>query len=205
MKKRLFIGCYNKSVILTYLGVLSSCIGIYFSFSKNFRIVFICLIISAICDLFDGMIARKCKRNEIEKQFGVQIDSLSDMVSFVIFPICVLYSISNSWENILIGSLYAVLGITRLAWFNIRESEEESKRYFRGLPVTYTALILAIVYLLNCLISRRVGNIIYQVVFLIMSIAFVGNFKLRKPYGIFYIIYGVLAVISIIGIMFLGV
>ena len=72
--KKYFIGCFNKSVILTYIGLASALSGINMLLVPNnpvetinrmdFAMLF--LIIAGICDLFDGFIARKCKRNEIK-------------------------------------------------------------------------------------------------------------------------------------------
>ena len=80
-EKKLFIGCFNKSVILTYIGVVFALTGIFtlVEFQENelierMNFVMFCLIISGLCDLFDGFIARKCKRNEIQKAFGIQIE-----------------------------------------------------------------------------------------------------------------------------------
>ena len=89
----MFIGKYDKSVIVTYLGTLSSMIGIYFVLGGEIpRITgaIICLMIAGICDLFDGTIARRCKRTEEEKMFGVELDSLIDVVNFLAFPIIIL-------------------------------------------------------------------------------------------------------------------
>ena len=69
--KKFFIGCYNKSVILTYLGAGFSVFGMLYlintiqSESTNrFDVSMICLIVAGICHLFDGFIARKffCKK-----------------------------------------------------------------------------------------------------------------------------------------------
>ena len=84
-----FIGKYNKSVILTYIGITLAVCGIIFSFLGNISNAMICLIFSGICDLFDGKIARLCKRDEQEKEFGKQIDSLADVFLFLALP-CVL-------------------------------------------------------------------------------------------------------------------
>lgn len=78
----MIIGKWNKSVILTYIGLIFSVLGIFICSTKenSINIAMCCLIISGICDLFDGFIARKCKRTEEEKKFGVQLDSLVDVI-----------------------------------------------------------------------------------------------------------------------------
>ena len=47
---------------------------------------YLSLLISGICDMFDGKVARKCKRNKKEKMFGIEIDSLADTVNFLLLP-----------------------------------------------------------------------------------------------------------------------
>ncbi len=79
----MFIGKYNISVILTYIGVAFAFSGIAAAFGEKFAAAMIFLAAAGICDLFDGVIARKCKRDEAEKEFGVQIDSLADVIGFL--------------------------------------------------------------------------------------------------------------------------
>ena len=83
----MFIGYYGLSVVLTYIGLAFSVVGMAMAFQGNISIAVMCLILSGICDMFDGTIARACKRSDDEKKFGIQIDSLVDTVSFGIFPI----------------------------------------------------------------------------------------------------------------------
>ena len=69
MKKSPFIGYYGYWVILTYLSVVSAIVGIYFSFNGNIKEALICLMISGVCDMFDGTVARMAKRTDNEKKF----------------------------------------------------------------------------------------------------------------------------------------
>ena len=95
-KKKLFLGCYNKSVILTYLGVSISLLGMINIEHRGISVI--CLVTAGICDLFDGVVARKSKRTDTERAFGVQIDSLADMISFIAFPRIKIRDIS--WKNL---------------------------------------------------------------------------------------------------------
>ena len=96
--KKLFLGYYNKSVILTYIGAISAVIGMSLSFSGKMKYALICLIVCGVSDLFDGMIARRCKRTDEEKEFGIEIDSLTDMVSFALLPVIISLSMGfNVW------------------------------------------------------------------------------------------------------------
>ena len=72
----MFISYWNKSVILTYLSALFSILGITLLFYSNidFKYSMCCLMAAGVLDMFDGTIARMCKRTEKEKYFGVQLD-----------------------------------------------------------------------------------------------------------------------------------
>ena len=80
MKKRV-IGFYDYTVILTYLGMFMAFQGIIFAVKGIFPAALLFLAGSLVCDTMDGRVARaKKNRAEEEKQFGVQIDSLCDLL-----------------------------------------------------------------------------------------------------------------------------
>ena len=82
------IGFYDYTVIMTYISVVSSMIGIFCAVTDHISAAVCCLAFSGLCDMFDGKIARtKKNRTEEEKCFGIQIDSLADIVCFGILPI----------------------------------------------------------------------------------------------------------------------
>ena len=85
----MLIGFYGASVILTYVGLSFSIVGMAFAFSGHIPTAIMCLIIAGVCDMFNGTIARACKRTDKEKKFGIQLDSLVDVVSFGVFPIVI--------------------------------------------------------------------------------------------------------------------
>ena len=121
------IGFYNYSVILTYIGLVSSVFGITQVFENHMSIAFLCLLLSGICDLFDGKIARSMKnRTEHEKVFGIQIDSLCDLVCFGVFPAVIGYHYNSVYPLRLIASIMIVLGaVIRLGYFNVMEEERQ--------------------------------------------------------------------------------
>ena len=80
------IGFYDYTVVLTYISFTSSIIGIFCAVTGHPKWAVFCLALSGLCDMFDGKIARtKKNRTEDEKQFGIQIDSLCDVVCFGVF------------------------------------------------------------------------------------------------------------------------
>lgn len=208
--KKIFIGVYNPSIILTYISVFCSVGGIVNLMKSQdtdsfnyMRVAIPLLIIAGVCDMFDGTVARMCKRTEIEKQFGIQLDSLADTVSFVVFPACILLHMAHySVSSVIIAFLYAFAGIMRLGWFNV--TTEENKGIFQGLPVTLSAVIIPLAYtILETLdISGFVFSLIMQIVFSIVAILFILNFKLKKPDIKAKIALGILALTMIIVLIF---
>ena len=135
------LGVYDYTVILTYVSLFISIGGMLFSLNGYPDIAVFCLALSGLCDMFDGKIARtKQDRMEIEKQFGIQIDSLCDIVCFGVAPALLCYSMGmKGVVGIGILSFYVLAGLIRLAWFNVTEEsrqketdknlEQEEKKY----------------------------------------------------------------------------
>lgn len=192
----MFIGEWNKSVILTYIGMGSAVLGMYFACTWNVYGAFAALIVSGVCDLFDGAVARKCKRNEAQKLFGVQLDSLVDVINFLAFPtILGIFIGMNRWYHLLVLILFCVCGIARLAFFNISsEGGDAPVKYYRGLPVTFTALILPIIYLLHLCLAQNVFTVVYTIAMLLIALLNILDIKIAKPKGMAYPIFALLAV-----------
>ena len=81
------LGIYDYTVVLTYVSLMVSIGGMMLSVNGHLNLAVLCLAISGLCDMFDGKIARTKKdRTEEEKCFGIQIDSLCDIVCFGVGP-----------------------------------------------------------------------------------------------------------------------
>ena len=192
----MMIGKWNRTVILTYVGIFFSIIGMGFVIHADAESAMSCLILAGICDLFDGQIARRIKRTEEEKLFGIELDSVADVVNFIAFPVVLLYVTVSSWLLVsLAGTFFAICGTARLAFFNMgaKESMREIS-FYRGLPVTYTALILPLVYLLKYAISLNVFDIIFMVCYLSIGVFQITDIRVSKPKRWAYPFFVVLAV-----------
>ena len=147
------IGFYDYTVILTYLGFSSGMIGIFLAITGNTFWAVMCLMFSGLCDMFDGRVARtKKKRTNEERHFGIQLDSLSDLVCFGVLPAIIGYSlgIKNTYLIPLI-IIYPLAALIRLAYFNVLEITRNSStpvKEYTGLPVTSSALIFPFLYIL---------------------------------------------------------
>ena len=176
------IGYYSYTVILTYLSLIFAMAGIHLSFNGMYQWAFICLIMCGICDTFDGMVARSKKnRTDEEKRFGIQIDSLCDLVAFGVFP--------------------AILGY---AYFNVKEETRQKettkkRKYYQGLPVTTSSFILPMAYALRYVIFQL--DYLYGALMLITGILFIVDFKVPKVQSKGLAALGVLVIVELIQIV----
>ena len=200
----MFIGFYGASVVLTYLGLAFAVTGMFLAFLGNINASIMCLILAGVCDMFDGTVARACKRTEKEKKFGIQVDSLADTVSFGVLPVVIGICMGfTSKLHVVIYILYVLNAVVRLAYFNVTAEEKtilvkkEKVSYYQGLPVTSIAIILPFVYNLNLFASKEIFQRAYPLVMLFVAILFVLNFKLKKPTGIWLVVCSILAAIEI--------
>ena len=193
----MIVGKWNKSVILTYAGLLLAVLGIFLAFTaEKITYSFCCLMVAGICDLFDGMVARRCKRTEEEKMFGIELDSLVDVVSFIALPVCIFIALGfTSVWHLIIYLVYALFGVARLAYFNIATADsEKAVKYYIGLPVTYTALIFPLLYLLSAVFTDAVFVPVFTCGIVVVSVLEIVKVKVPKPKGIWYGIFGIMAI-----------
>lgn len=181
------IGYYNYTVILTYLSLASAVSGMLFTVNGHFRIALVCLAFSGLCDMFDGKVARAKKdRTEEEKRFGIQIDSLCDVVSFGIFPALWSYCMGmKSALGIGILILYTTGGVIRLGYFNVMEEKrqqktKEARTSYSGLPITSIAIILPLAALAG-LLWKRQACLLLHITMLAVGILFVTRIRVPKP------------------------
>lgn len=182
------IGYYNYTVVLTYISLASSVFGMTQAIHGRFKTAILCLAISGLCDMFDGKIARTKKdRTEDEKAFGIQIDSLCDVVCFGAFPALICYLLGVRGPiGIAAIILYCVNSVVRLAYFNVMEAKnalvtETGEKYYRGLPITSMAIVLPLVFMVQFFVPDYIFRLCLVLALIIVGILFVVDFKLKKP------------------------
>jgi len=211
------IGFYNYTVILTYLSLASSVSGILLLYHdpKLLPVSVGLLLFSGLCDMFDGRVARMKKRTSMEENFGGQIDSLSDMVCFGIFPAVIGYFLAGEqvW-TIPFLVVFVLCGLIRLAYFDVRSIEKKynpdagiSNDYL-GLPITCAALLSPLLFAIRPLYFLFIGeenalgyHIFVVVAMLMTATAFVTPFRIKKAgkKGVCcLIIFGLLLVVAAI-------
>lgn len=180
------LGFYNYTVILTYAGMLSGFSGILCAANGELSKAAHCLIAAGVCDMFDGKIASTMKRTKQEKRFGIQIDSLSDLICFGVLPAVMAYEeCKGSGLTLSLCGLYVLCALIRLAWFNVDEEErqnceEGARQYYLGLPVTSMAIILPILMELGAA-WRWPMQVVAPSALLLASVAFLTPFRIGKP------------------------
>lgn len=201
------LGFYDYTVWLTYLSLISAVSGITASLSGTghpyFGMLF--LLLSGLCDTFDGKVARTKKNRTKEAQlFGMQIDSLSDLVAFGVLPGCIAISVSrvspkfdpisfvNTTRHDMLLScalmavvvFYVLAAMIRLAYFNVMAEEKieegTANTTFTGLPVTSAALIFPFILILRAITPLDLV-LTYYGALLVTGLLFLGKFKIKKP------------------------
>lgn len=183
----MFLGFYDYTVVLTYISLGISVFGITMALEGNFKMAIFCLALSGLCDMFDGKIARtKKNRTEDEKNFGIQIDSLCDVVCFGVFPVMICYCLGvNTPAGVASLIFYSIASVIRLAYFNVTEAKrqtetEENRKYYQGLPITSMAIILPFLYLMRRYYMIHFLIVIHIAV-IIVGLLFILNIKVKKP------------------------
>ena len=154
--------------ILTLGGVCLGISSIKFSIDGNFSLAVTLILLAAILDALDGRIARLIKGTS---DFGKELDSLTDFVSFGIAPVLILYfwELSNygklGWAIALIYSVCCVLRLARFNLTKISDEENWKNNFFEGVPSPAGGLL-----------------ILMPLVYELSDLNFNFNFKILSPY-----------------------
>ena len=210
------IGFYNYTVILTYVSLLISTIGIFLAPRYPF-LALLCLLLSGVCDMFDGMIARTRKTStDEEKRFGIQLDSLCDIVCFGVLPATIgachfplnRTLTAQSTVVAVLAAFYVLCGLIRLAYFNVteetRQSTETGRRtHYLGVPITTAAMVFPLAFVVSRYmlyaggIIMKLATWVYPAFLFITAVAFITPVKVRKPHGAGLVIMGVIGLCEI--------
>lgn len=190
----MIIGSWHPSVVLTYVGAATAAFGMSLVVGGHLRGAVACLVVAGLADLFDGPVARAMSRTDAQRAFGVHIDSLADVFSFVAFPVVLVAALVDRWWVVPVLALYVVAGLARLAHFTVTAADDDAPRgQFRGLPVTYAALLLPLAALLRPHLGAAFGPFITAVT-AVLAVLFVLDVPVPKPRGVAYAALGLVAV-----------
>ncbi len=173
---------FNLANLFTMVNITAGLMATYFITQNNFFIAIILAWIGGAFDIFDGKIARKFK---LSNEFGVQLDSFADFLSFVLVPVFLIFqAIYSKTEGAvsvvaaLISIYYVISGLRRLIQFNINADVGEVSKYFTGVPTPLGAILLWLVYL-------AASHALFPSVIVIFLMAIIGwslNSTLKVPH-----------------------
>jgi len=142
---------FNLANLFTMVNITAGLLATYFITQNNFVYAIVLAWIGGAFDIFDGKIARKYS---LSNEFGIQLDSFADFLSFVLVPTFLIFqAIYSQLEGAsliaaAVGSIYYVIsGLRRLIQFNINADAGEVAKYFTGVPTPLGAILLWLTYL----------------------------------------------------------
>ncbi|MBN2783131.1 MAG: CDP-alcohol phosphatidyltransferase family protein [Campylobacterales bacterium] len=145
---------FNLANMFTFVNITAGLLATYFITQNNFFLAIILAWVGGAFDIFDGKIARKFK---LSNDFGVQLDSFADFLSFVLVPVFLIfqavYSVSYDGAMLIAAAVvsiyYVISGLRRLIHFNLSTEVGGVAKYFIGVPTPLGAILLWLVYLAN--------------------------------------------------------
>ena len=184
------IGFYDYTVIATYLATVLGVGGIFLAADGLHLPAVFCLLLAGLLDTFDGRIARTKKdRSEQQKHFGIQIDSLNDLICFGVLPAMICrgaYAASPAYLSLggPVGRIlppvwfdaalcfFVLAGLIRLGYFNVTEAARQEG--------TSAARMIPLVYLLSVLLPGA-STAILTLGVLVTGLLFIAPIHVKKP------------------------
>jgi len=173
---------FNIANLVTFANITAGLVAMYFIQQGDYFTAIVLAWIGGAFDIMDGKLARKYN---LSCEFGIQIDSFADFISFVVMPAFLLfYSLQKAegFETLIAGMVfiyYIISGLRRLIEFNIKSEEGEVAKYFEGVPTPLGAILLWVLYLIH---AYGVVSNIYIILLLVIMIAYLLNSKVRIPH-----------------------
>ena len=196
------IGFYDYTVILTYLGALCGLLGISMSIHGLYVNAILCMAGALVCDTLDGMVARNKKnRTRGEMLFGIQIDSLCDLVSFGACPAVMFYMLGmRAPADMALLGAYCLCCVIRLGYFNVLAMEAElgTKGDYHGLPVVCLDVMIPAVYLLFRLVPQGCSLWVLRAAAALFGFLYILDFKVKKPVLWKFIAMGAVVVVPMV-------
>ncbi len=158
--------------IFTFANVSLGLLAMFFASIGNLDIAAVLLLISVLGDVLDGQVSRWTKQ---ANEFGKQIDSLADIISFGVVPVFFSFHLSNEafqWYALVIYAFFVICGMIRLARYNLTKFEG----HFIGMPITLNGIFVPLLYYLHVPFWG------YLTYFFIASWLMISNLKVKKVF-----------------------
>lgn len=160
----------NIPNFFTFLNLALGFLSIAFSINGDYLGASILLLVALLADGLDGYLARKLKT---DSSFGVEIDSLADIVSFGVGPAVLMHTFHGEWMVTIAALIFLLGGAFRLARYNVTKGEVEG---YQGMPITVNGFIFPVLYLLNT--NATTVSAAFIIVFVLM----ISRFKVKKVF-----------------------
>ena len=156
---------------VTLLNLVSGLFAIYFAFNNMLLLSALSILIGAVFDKLDGIVARLLKQ---ESDLGAELDSFADIITFGVAPAALVLNNYNILWLSIISIILPICGAMRLARFNI--TRKSTPGYFIGVPITLNGIIFPILYLLN------VNYIVSALAVITMAVLMISTLKVKKVF-----------------------
>jgi CDP-diacylglycerol--serine O-phosphatidyltransferase len=190
VQKEVYMGLFEKenrfniANLVTFTNIALGVLAIYFIVKQDFFTAIVLAWVAGACDIIDGKLARKY---HLSTEFGIQLDSFADFLSFVVMPPFLLFyalsvAFTSTFEEIVVGVvfiLYIIMGLKRLIEFNLRADVGSVEKFFEGVPTPLGAILLWVLYLL---FSYGFIESPYVISLLALGVAWSLNSKLKIPH-----------------------
>ncbi|EJF07484.1 phosphatidylserine synthase [Thiovulum sp. ES] len=173
---------FNLANTITFLNITAGVLAIYFISQELYNFAVISAWIGGAFDILDGKVARKFG---LSSQFGIQLDSFADFLSFVIVPLLLLYFAifkSSDLNPAIFGIafvLYTISGLRRLIRFNLNSNEGEAEKFFTGIPTPLGAILLWVSLLFWQF--EIITNPLFYTIYIVV-VGFLLNSKIKIPH-----------------------
>lgn len=158
--------------VLTVINLFAGIVAVLLSFAQYWALALAMVYGAALFDSLDGRIAR---RLNVASEFGRQLDSLADLVSFGVAPATIaflLIFIHSGWSGYIVAAVFPVCGALRLARFNI----SLVKGYYVGLPITVAGPVLSAI----AFFAQDLPILVHTLVILALSGLMISSVKVPK-------------------------
>ena len=152
----------------TIANLIFGLLTIFYAIDQQFTTAAIFLLIAVLFDFIDGKIARATKTSD----FGKQLDSLADLVSFGVAP--AIFGLGlQQWYSILILLFFVIAGMLRLARFNVTKIKG-----FEGVPITWNGLLFPLLFFIYFYYQFQINY--FLIIYAIMGILMISKIKIKK-------------------------
>ena len=205
---------------LTLTSLLAALGSAAFAVDGRIGYALVAMILSGLCDIFDGMLARRLSRSDQAKRFGGTLDSLVDACAFGFAPSVLFYCAGmRSIPETVIWALFPMCVVWRVTYFEVvglqpspasqmddaaatslaatslAATSPESTRYYTGLPATYAALLLPLASMLG-FVSELSFRWDVGITALLLCWLMTSAIRVRKPRPVAYAVFVVMAVVA---------